>query len=312
VAVRLPSGLSEVAVFRRIALANLAQLQANEAGLAGPQADVEYVHQARVALRRLRSAMDLFGDALPKAWVQKWKPFWQAQARCLGAARDGDVLCTDWLPRLTAVLAADPAVSGSPHLAWLGTLAQTRRESAHTALRQQVTNPEHHRQLKAFRRGVRRLSVRAKDAPLSQRWVRKHLQRLHDKAVRASEQVPGMLDIAEMADVVAVAERVDIAAEPRHELRIRLKRLRYALDMVSSLLPPRRVARYQRTLGELQDRLGQLNDLATVRRLLSDGPAEVHALLLPWLSQQEADLLGPLPRMVADWRRRPEPWQRRH
>ncbi len=294
VGVRLPSGLGEVQVFQRIALASLAQWQANRAGLVGPQADVEYVHQARVALRRLRSAMDLFRDALPKAWRRRWKPFWRAQARCLGVARDWDVLVTEWLPRLSAVVESDQALLAGLSGAWPGDWAQAQRGLAHAELLQRVGDPGLDRQLKAFRRSVRRLSPGGTPAPVRPRWVRRRVQRLHDQGVRASKAV------------------ADADADSRHALRIHLKRLRYTLDLLAHLLPPKRVRRYQRALVDVLDGLGQLNDLATVRRLLSSAPAQAQPLLDDWLGRQESALLARLPEVLQAWQRAPMPCKRRH
>ncbi len=58
---------------RAIVGAGLAQLQENAAGLEGGS-DPEFVHQGRVAMRRMRSALQLFrreiGVARAKAWIE--------------------------------------------------------------------------------------------------------------------------------------------------------------------------------------------------------------------------------------------------
>ena len=48
----------------------------------------------------------------------------------------------------------------------------------------------------------------------------------------------------------------------RHELRKRAKRLRYGLSFADSLLPRARLRGYRKQLAQLQDLLGQINDLA--------------------------------------------------
>lgn len=285
VAARLPKGRDEVQVFQRLASTSLAQWQANRAGLAGPQADVEYVHQARVALRRLRSAMDLFGHVLPRAWLRRWKPFWRTQARSLGVARDWDVLVNDWLPRVSAVADLAPTLS-----AW----SQTHREAAHAELLAQVNQAGIDRQLKAFCRSVDRLPPGTKPVRVRPRWVRQRVRRLHEQAVRACRAV------------------VDADEESRHALRIRLKRLRYTVDFLAQWMPPKRVRRYQRALAAVLDHLGQLNDLATVRRLLSGAPVEVQSSLDDWLCHQESTLLIRLPMALQAWQRTVLPWKRRH
>ena len=73
------------------------------------------------------------------------------------------------------------------------------------------------------------------------------LERLHRKALKR-------------------ARRVDWHdAERRHALRIAIRRLRYACDFFSPCFEGAR--RYVRRLADLQDLLGELNDIAVARRL---------------------------------------------
>ena len=53
--------------------------------------DIEFVHQMRVASRRLRNAMDLFEDVLPAGRYGKWLKQIKRVTKALGAARDTDV-----------------------------------------------------------------------------------------------------------------------------------------------------------------------------------------------------------------------------
>jgi CHAD domain-containing protein len=82
-----------------IARACLAQFEANQRGMLA-SADTEFLHQMRVALRRLRSAVGLFQYAIPQhAWStgvadMRWL------GRALGPARDWDVLMTERLPEM--------------------------------------------------------------------------------------------------------------------------------------------------------------------------------------------------------------------
>ncbi len=65
-------------------------------------------------------------------------------------------------------------------------------------------------------------------------------------------------------------ERLD--ARSRHTLRIRAKRLRYAVEVFASLSDHRkRQARFLHRLEAMQDRLGELNDIVVAReRLMSE------------------------------------------
>ncbi|QNN24173.1 CHAD domain-containing protein [Planctomycetales bacterium ZRK34] len=53
--------------------------------------DIEYVHQMRVASRRLRNALDLFAEALPRKMQRRWMRQIRRVTKSLGAARDLDV-----------------------------------------------------------------------------------------------------------------------------------------------------------------------------------------------------------------------------
>ena len=90
----------------------IAHLQANERGLLETD-DAEYLHQARVALRRLRSALSVFNRAFPRASFEQQIAELRWLGGFLGPARDWDVFATETLP---AVCAAFPGEAG---LHWL-------------------------------------------------------------------------------------------------------------------------------------------------------------------------------------------------
>src|SRR5260370_18033 len=69
------------------------------------------------------------------------------------------------------------------------------------------------------------------------------------------------------------------SAERRHDLRVALKKLRYATEFFRSLYDRKSVQRYLRHLTELQAALGHLNDVASatdlVTRLKGNGGAAI-------------------------------------
>jgi len=81
----------------------------------------------------------------------------------------------------------------------------------------------------------------------------------------------------------------------RHALRIRLRRLRYACEFMSGAFPRRNAKTLIRTLKDLQDLLGELNDLEVARRL----SRQLGARRAP-ARARERELLEQLP---AAWRR---------
>jgi CHAD domain-containing protein len=100
----------------------------------------------------------------------------------------------------------------------------------------------------------------------------------------------------------------DATPETRHVARIAAKRLRYAAEFFASLYPPKRVRRYVAALEDIQDTLGELNDLATAERLLADlavgakNPIDPHAagMVRGWCAASAKHVLA---RFADDWKR---------
>jgi triphosphatase len=99
--VRLEMGMTSIAVFRSTAFSCLSQLQGNERGLRESNAP-EFIHQARVAMRRLRSAIRLWRPLLPEEYVSNFDPRWRTLANQLGDTRNWDVFITEILPPISA------------------------------------------------------------------------------------------------------------------------------------------------------------------------------------------------------------------
>jgi inorganic triphosphatase YgiF len=129
--IALERGMTVAAGLRRVLGTCLEQMQANEPGvLAGRQP--EHLHQFRVGMRRLRSALSLAAIAVGREAVA---PF-AAELRALGAelnpARDWDVFMTGTLPPLAASF---PQVEGLADLQRSGArLRVTHNRAARAAL----------------------------------------------------------------------------------------------------------------------------------------------------------------------------------
>jgi CHAD domain-containing protein len=61
--------------------------------------------------------------------------------------------------------------------------------------------------------------------------------------------------------------------EALHELRKDLKKLRYAADILNPIYPGKKVAAYIKTLKQLQDQFGSLNDAAMAEAYLTGAAA---------------------------------------
>jgi inorganic triphosphatase YgiF len=255
--------------------------EAREGATVGPQSindDIEYVHQARVALRRLRAALRLFRKAcaLPEELLGPLRVLVDA----LGPARDWDVLCTETLPAI------------APHhddaAAWQRGMQalQARREAVRAAMRDAVQQARPGVWLLAFerwlqQRGWRRAADGAQVGE-AQRFVQ--LAPLGEWASRALRR--------QQRPIVRGARRfAELEAPARHALRIAIKRQRYAGEFFQALYPARRQAAYLATLRAAQDSLGRGNDAHVAFGLLSGAGVDAGPMgefARGWLAAQQA------------------------
>lgn len=279
----LDASLTPVAAFRNIALGCLEHFQRNERGLITSD-DPEYVHQARVALRRLRSAIKLFAPVLPGDFVAAYGQTWQTLATALGETRNWDVFVGETLP---------PIVAAFPHHRDAKRLKKEglrRARLARAAVAHMVALPEYPRLIVEFTAAVYALrDVLPQDLESFAR------QRLRARARQARR-------LAECHAELAPAER--------HRMRICFKKLRYAVEFFAPLLPPKRLKPYLQALSHLQDELGLINDHVTAQTLLDEalqnrpvGP--IHG----WIAGRHALLVGEIPEALESWWEQKCPWK---
>lgn len=277
----LAPAMHPVAAFQTAALACLTHLQANQepaiwAGPPAPLPDPEFVHQARVALRRLRTLLRLFREALDPDWVVYWTSQWRDVAQVLGEARNWDVFETELLPTLWPPDA--PAAAG---LTWV----QVQRAQAVQTASAMLASPAHALRVLAFTRALLRLrSARRQRIGDLGEWARQVLRQGHADLRRHARHA------------------AQLGPEGRHELRLALKRLRYTQECLASLLPERQLSRSTARLAEAQGVLGWLNDLSTAQALLARAPdgleADGIAVLRAALQQRLEQALAGLPEVV--------------
>ncbi|MBS1228699.1 MAG: adenylate cyclase [Proteobacteria bacterium] len=242
---------SPVEAFRAIALSCLAQLQGNEAGaVAG--GNPEFVHQARVAIRRLRSAFNLFAPVLNPAFVAVYSPRWRKLAAGLGSARDWDVFLTETLSPL------EEAFPGDADLALLRARGEATKAKAQASAAEALKQKDYSQLLLAFSAALFRVEAPtiAAEGGSSDLNLARFARRRLGKRAQMIERLAG--------------EHGKMNAERRHELRIAFKKLRYALEFFAPLLPGKRLAKYQASLATIQDLLGTLNDQVTASRLIKE------------------------------------------
>ncbi|HZP94595.1 MAG TPA: CHAD domain-containing protein [Burkholderiales bacterium] len=249
--VALPGSATVDEGFRTVAFACLQQLQANESGVLHSP-DPEYVHQARVALRRLRSAFTAFSGAVPKDFFSAQFGALRALAATLGEARDWDVFVGQTL-RQAAGGGAIPAA-----LARLKRRAAAQRRRARSAAKQALENADYTLLLIDLVRMLHAGDWVRSRTPEQAQAAREDLARFAARSLaRRDARLRSRADEAEDCDPAAV-----------HRLRIEAKKLRYACEFFGGLFAHKKVRGYLSRLLDLQELLGAVNDAATTHRLL--------------------------------------------
>lgn len=265
--------------FRAIALGCLDHLERNHAGAIHSD-DPEYIHQMRVALRRLRAALRLFAPLLPPDFTTRLLPKLRELMAMLGSARDYDVLQSEIIAPVAA------ALPDEPRLAALARRLAEESQAARAAAIAHLRAPHHGELVIGALAMLHALALPPSDAaaPTLSEFAQARLRRLRKK-VRA----------------LAAAARSDDAAS-LHALRIGIKRLRYALEFFSPLLASKPLRKALAHLAALQDTLGQINDLANAGTLLSSCAGddaelrEAVALIGGWHAPRYRALLEAVPK----------------
>ena len=257
-AIALSGELPPAEACRRIALACIDHLLRNREG-AIVGADPEYIHQMRVAMRRLHAALRLFSPVLPASFPETLKILVKPWMAHLGQLRDLDVL------HVEIVAPVRDALPDEPRLAALAEIIVRRRQQARAATQALLQSAAFgHGILQALQTLYRPLPDAVPPPPTVDHpppatslaaFATQRLRRLNRQLLRRA----------------GAAREDDPAA--LHALRIAGKRLRYALEFFAPLTAGRKSNGKDaglRQLIRLQNTLGQLNDLAQAGALLAE------------------------------------------
>ena len=270
----LPQRAAVGDAFAALCHAALAQIAANAPGVARGD-EPEYLHQLRVGMRRLLSAVRAFRRLLKRNRADEVVRPLRHAMRVFGTARDWDVFCFT----LARAKANRDLVAR----------ASRKRAAVARAARELAGSPAFDKAQRRARRWLSRDPWRS-DAvqgdPLLG-YARRSLERAHRKLRKR-------------------ARRIDWRDPARrHVVRIALKRLRYGCDFFAGCFPQAAVGPFLGRLAKLQDTLGELNDISVARTLLQQLPAQTSSVQR-WLERRERELTASL---AKDWsaleRRRP-------
>ncbi|MFT9090400.1 MAG: CHAD domain-containing protein [Gluconacetobacter sp.] len=223
--------------------------------------NVEGVHQVRVALRRFRALAGLLRRDYPSATLDEAAARARMLARALGEARDWDVFMLETLPGLSPLGRAGVNVVGR-----LLPLARPLRDGAYARVRQVLASADAEWLLNfmgnladgsLWDEARSPAALKALEEPAAD-FAARHLARLHRKARRRGRGF------------------ARLTPPERHQVRLALKKLRYASEFFVALhAPGQKGGLYLQRLAAVQAALGVDSDVLTTGRLLSlfDGEA---------------------------------------
>ena len=244
--VALDPEMTVAATLQQIGRNGMAQLLRNEpAVLAG---EPEGIHQMRVAIRRIRSAVSSLRKTLSaedRRWVEEELG---RIGGVLGPVRNIDVFATELLPGARAGLHGE---TGCGELA--AALARLR-EAGYDRIKEAILGEEY---AGATLRLLRWFETRGREMTL-----------------------PPEPRIGKIAPVVLDRRRRKLRRRSkgfgrltpweRHKLHIAAKKLRYTIELFECLLEPRDLQKYVKTLKALQDDMGYANDVRVAHDFLPE------------------------------------------
>jgi CHAD domain-containing protein len=217
--------------------------------------DPEPVHQMRVTIRRLRSALALFAPILAGPDMAAIKAGLKQAGTWLGPARDWDVFLAGTAQAVRAALPEDASLGSLMHA------GEGRRAAHYAALQAYLADEE-------FRRLALKLAWSVQARP----W-RDAAQPPADASgseMGLADFAAGLLRRRQRRLLAAGSDISDLPEADLHAIRLRGKQLRYACEFFAPLFPGKSTRRFIKRLAALQEELGRLNDGAVAARLLGE------------------------------------------
>ena len=281
------------AVLQTLIWSCLLHLQKNIRGMIASN-DAEYLHQMRVALRRLRVALRMAEKLLADATLSALREELSAWAVALGEIRDRDVFIAGLMHRQTQGI---PEYPGSQALL---EYCETQRAACYVVLRSVARQRELQRLMLRFAIWMNSAywQQMEENVPRADDFATRHLQRLSKRYRQAALHLD------------------TLDATGLHALRIHAKKLRYSTEFFAYLYNNKKTKSFMLALGEVQEVLGQINDAAVAHRLLDEMAAnpglsayqEVICFVRGWLAHQQSDQLSVLSKAVRHFSRQDEFW----
>jgi CHAD domain-containing protein len=206
--------------------------------------DLEYVHRMRVASRRIRNALALFGDDLPRKHYAAWRDELRRITKALGAARDTDVQIA-WVQDF---LKQDPDEAERVGIERLLLRLRQQRARLQGKVVKALDRLEDKRTLASMSETLQELLVHARVYEVEA--LPDDLYRRANEAIR--------LRLEELLSYEPHVTHPERAAE-LHQMRIAAKHLRYTLEVFEPLYD-RALRKPIKIVKEVQELLGEVHD----------------------------------------------------
>jgi CHAD domain-containing protein len=259
---------------RHIVRELLPRLQSGERGVIETD-ESKYVHRARVAIRRMRSALKLIDRKDETA--AHLRAGLKRTAQLLGHAREWDVLLEDTLPPLKR------AFGKSATLDRVTLIARIERDRARAEIRKTLTSPYYRALIAQLARWLDRASAPAEASGALEAFAAKSVRKGHRRLLRDGRNL-------------AKQTRAQ-----RHGVRLAAKRLRYTVEFFESLFG-RGVARpCLRELTAVQDALGAAEDTQAAAQFFASlhAGSTVTRFAREWLAVRERGSVAAAQRALA-------------
>jgi CHAD domain-containing protein len=249
----------------------------------------ESIHDFRIGVRRLRSLLSIFRPVLPEEERRGLSRYLGGFAQRYGRVREWDVLLTETLAPLRAALPDEGIITE---------IADNATEARRSALPQFALEGE-----------AAAIAAALDAAAFVRRPLPEH-EEIWSSSLRDFSSVLMEKHHRRLRKWLKQLDLTDQAAF--HRVRIRAKRLRYPIEMFSTLFDAEAVQPYLRRLVRVQNALGHLNDAQTARTLLGtlplSGPAQ--ALADGWLARDILASRERFPKIARAFRRSAPFWER--
>lgn len=236
---------------RKILLQDFVKMLSQEEGVRIGE-NIEFVHDMRVATRRMRSAFRIFEDYYKSKPVRPFIGQLRELARVLGSVRDLDVLIADFT-RYQTQLTEQEAQEALAHVV---ARLESKRQKARRKLIAHLDSKSYRGFVKTFATFLTSPGKSAKNTddhtptPYQVRHVLPVMIHDHLATVRAYD---------------TVLEDVDV--NTLHALRIEFKRLRYSIEFFAPVMG-NSIEKFVEEMKQIQDYLGRLNDVVVAQARL--------------------------------------------